>query len=114
MYKDNTIAYNEDSTKVDYRGEELLGHSKALNPAIINGMKTGDLFGKITSYQWNGKFVVDYAISSADCYYILKQEIIPHISPLPITFRNTPTGNYDFKEKCDQFEKTSDDFYFHD
>ena len=31
---------------------------------IINERKTGDPFGKITPYQWNGQAVVDYAISS--------------------------------------------------
>ena len=59
---------SEDSTKVDGRGEELLDLCKAFNLVIINGRKTGDPFGKITSYQWNGKSVVDYATSSSDIF----------------------------------------------
>ena len=43
---------SEDSTKVDGRGEELLELCKAFNLVIINGRKTDDQFGKITSYQW--------------------------------------------------------------
>ena len=35
---------------------------------IINGRKTGDLFGKNTSYQWNGKAVVDYTIASMEIF----------------------------------------------
>ena len=61
---------SEDSTKVDYRGEDLLDLSKALNPVIISGRKIWDPFGKITSYQWNGKFVVDYTTSSSDILLI--------------------------------------------
>ena len=59
---------SEDTTKTDIRGEELLNICKALNLIIINGRKTGDPFGKITSYQWNGKSVVDYVISSLELF----------------------------------------------
>ena len=43
---------------------------------ILNGRKTGDLFGRITSFQWNGNGVVDYVISSHDLF--------PHISYLNV------------------------------
>ena len=68
--ENSTITHrnSDDSSKTDRRGEELLELCKALNMIIINGRKTGDLFGKFTSYQWNGKAVVDYVISSLELY----------------------------------------------
>ena len=59
---------SEDSSKTDRRGEEFLELCKALNMIIINGRKTGDPFGKSTSYQWNGKAVVDYVVSSFELF----------------------------------------------
>ena len=32
---------------------------------IVNGRKTGDIFGKYTSLQWNGCRVVDYLLASS-------------------------------------------------
>ena len=60
---------SEDSSKTDRRGEEFLELCKSQNMIIINGRKTGDPFGKITSYQWNGKAVVDYVISSFELFH---------------------------------------------
>ena len=50
-----------------------------MNINIINGRKAGDIFGKITSFQWNGKAVVDYIISSS--------ELLPSITSMRV-------GNY--------------------
>ena len=36
--------------------------------AILNGRKTGDIFGKYTSIHWNGKAVVDYGVVPAEMY----------------------------------------------
>ena len=36
--------------------------------AILNGRKTGDIFGKYTSINWNGKAVVDYSIVPTDFF----------------------------------------------
>ena len=55
---------SEDISTTDIRGEELLELCKAHNMIIMNGRKTGDPWGKITSYQWNGRAVVDYVIVS--------------------------------------------------
>ena len=35
---------------------------------ILNGRKTGDVFGKTTSFQCNGNGVADYVISSQDLF----------------------------------------------
>ena len=59
---------SEDKSKIDIRGEELLQLCRSLNLHILNGRKTGDVFGKLTSHQWNGNGVVDYIISSADLF----------------------------------------------
>ena len=57
-----------DTSKTDIRGEELLELWKALNFMILNGRKNGDPFGEITSYQWKGKAVVDYVVSSLELF----------------------------------------------
>ena len=53
-YDPMTPRNSEDSRRVDMRGEELIELCKSFNLNILNGRKTGDLFGKITSFQWNG------------------------------------------------------------
>ena len=58
----------EDKGHIDIRGEELLELCRSLNLLILNGRKTGDPWGKITSYQWNGTAVVDYVIISSDIF----------------------------------------------
>ena len=72
---------SEDTKKADMRGEELIGLCKTLNISILNGRKTGDLFGKITSYQWNGLGVVDYTISSYALFSSIKYFKVGAYSP---------------------------------
>ena len=45
-----------------------MNFARSLNLLILNGRKTGDPWGKITSYQWNGTAVVDYVIISSDIF----------------------------------------------
>ena len=45
---------SEDNKKADMRGVEVLELCKSLNVIIVNGRKTGDPFGKITSFQCCG------------------------------------------------------------
>ena len=45
-------------------GLNTLDLCRSLDFLIINGRKTGYIFGKYTSFQWNGKSVVDYVLSS--------------------------------------------------
>lgn len=59
---------SEDRGDPNIRGLELLNMCKSLDMAILNGRKTGDLFGKNTSFDWNGKAVVDYAIIPTDLF----------------------------------------------
>ena len=92
---------------------------KAFNLVIINGRKTGDPLGKITSYQWNGKSVVDYAISYSDIFTDITSFKVGNYSPwisdhCPLFFVIHKRGNYDLKEKGSQFEKAPDHFYFRD
>ena len=72
---------SEDSLVTDRRGEELLELCKALNMIITNGRKTGDLFGNFTSYNWNGKAVVDYVISSLELYHSITSFKVGKYSP---------------------------------
>ena len=59
---------SEDKSKVDIRGDDLIELCKSLNLKIMNGRTSGDIFGKITSFHWNGKAVVDYIIASSDLH----------------------------------------------
>ena len=59
---------SEDKSKIDFRGEELIELCKSFNLNILNGRTSGDIFGKITSFHWNGKAVVDYFIASNELH----------------------------------------------
>ena len=39
-----------------------------MNMTILNGRKSGDLFGKYTSVNWNGRAVVDFGVIPVDSY----------------------------------------------
>ena len=54
---------SQDSHK-NQRGGEVNDTCKLHNLLILNGRKTGDIFGKFTCHNWNGSSVVDYMISS--------------------------------------------------
>ena len=75
---------SEDKVPSDHRGKELIELCKALNLVILNGRKAGDLFGKCTSFQWNGASVVDYVLTSPNKFsqieYFKIGEYIPWVS----------------------------------
>ena len=49
---------------INKKGRELLELCIAYNLCIVNGRKTGDHLGNLTSYQAGGNSVIDYAIAS--------------------------------------------------
>ena len=51
---------SEDNSPTNIRGEEMLELCKYHNLIILNGRKTGDPWGKLTSFQWNGSAIIDY------------------------------------------------------
>ena len=55
---------SEDMKPTNERGLCLLELCKAYDFLIVNGRKTGDIFGKYTSFQWSGSRAVDYDISA--------------------------------------------------
>ena len=57
---------SEDSKCTNERGKDLLDLCKASDMLIVNSRKSGDIFGKYTSFQWNGSRVVDYVISERE------------------------------------------------
>ena len=59
---------NSKDSKLDSRGRELLDLCKSLDLNIVNGRKTGDIFGDFTSFQWNGNALVDYLITSKNLF----------------------------------------------
>ena len=71
LVNDETITSernSEDKIACDQTGNELLDLCKSHDLRIVNGRKTGDLFGKCTSFQWNGTAVVDYLISQGNIF----------------------------------------------
>ena len=56
---------NSRDSAVNPRGNELLDMCKSLDLNIINGRRTGDLFGDFTCFKWNGNSVVDYLLTSS-------------------------------------------------
>ena len=55
---------SEDRKSLNKRGSCLLDLCKSHDFLIANGRKPGDIFGKYTSFQWNGCRVVDYLLST--------------------------------------------------
>ena len=69
--KDETITHernSEDKTVCDQTGNELIDLCKSHGLRIVNRRKTGDLFGKCTSFQWNGNAVMDYLVSQINIF----------------------------------------------
>ena len=106
---------SEDTCKVNKRGSELLEFCKTQDFSILNGRKTGDLFGKITSFQWNGKGVVDYVISLHDLYpcvtYLKVGSYSPWLSDhCPLFFKLTSHYNKNTEVK-DNLSPLPDRFF---
>ena len=59
---------NSQDDAVNPRGNDLLDMCRSLDLNIVNGRKTGDLFGKYTCFQWNGNSLVDYLITSSSVF----------------------------------------------
>ena len=59
---------NSRDTETNHRGLELLEMCKSINLNILNGRKTGDLFGDNTCIRYNGNSVVDYVITSSSIF----------------------------------------------
>ena len=72
---------SEDTGEINIRGAELLNMCKALNMTILNGRKSGDLFGKYTSIHWNGKAVVDFGIVPVDSYEAVTSFSVRNYAP---------------------------------
>ena len=59
---------NSQDGAVNPRGNDLLDMCRSLDLNIVNGRKTGDVFGKYTCFKWNGNSVVDYLITSSSVF----------------------------------------------
>ena len=59
---------NSQDSSVNARGTDMLDMCKSLDVNIVNGRKTGDLFGNYTCIKWNGNSVVDYLLTSAPLF----------------------------------------------
>ena len=59
---DKPLSRNSEDKHTCPRGSCLLDLCKSLDFIVVNGRTPGDIFGKYTSFQWNGSSVVDYLI----------------------------------------------------
>ena len=75
---------NSHDTSINARGTEILDMCKSLNINIVNGRKTGDIFGEYTCVKWNGNSVVDYLLTSASAFqkilYFKVGDFLPWLS----------------------------------
>ena len=61
---------NSEDSKTNPRGKDLLDLCKVNDLLIVNGRTNGDLFGKLTSHQYNGSALNDYLL--APNYFLQK------------------------------------------
>ena len=69
---DNSLKRNSQDRKVNQRGNELLDLCKSLDLNIVNGRKTGDLFGNS---------VVDYLLISESLFSQVSSLVVGELSP---------------------------------
>ena len=62
---DDNPPRNSEDKKVCERGSLFIDLCRSFDLRVANGRKTGDIFGKFTSMQWNGSAVVDYVLTPA-------------------------------------------------
>ena len=83
-YREHLRKRNSQDKNLDERGKNILDMCKGLDLSIINGRKTGDVFGNFTCFQWNGNSVVDYLITSEQLFKKIPNfkvgEFIPWLS----------------------------------
>ena len=99
---------NSQDIAVDPRGHDLLDMCKSLDLNIVNGRKSGDIFGEYTCIKYNGNSVVDYLITSPTTYERVSSfkvgEFLPWLSdhcPVYYTLEvHNNVGNMNSAQKC--------------
>ena len=66
---ENPPRRNSQDSVINPRGNDLLDMCKSLDLNIINGRKTGNIFGDYTCFKWNGNSVVDYLLASYSLFH---------------------------------------------
>ena len=72
---------SEDKGETNIRGNEFLNMCKAFDMTILNGRKPGDLFGKYTSLNWNGRAVVDFGVVPVDMFEAILSFTVGNYAP---------------------------------
>ena len=127
-YTESFHKRNSQDKALDERGKNIIDMCKGLDLSIINGRKSGDIFGNFTSFQWNGNSVVDYLITSEQLFkkiIIFKVgEFRPWLSDhCPINFKlelnktkQTISADNNMSDGPKQFtwsDKGKNDFLYH-
>ena len=101
---------SEDTKAINERGNTLLDLCKTHDFLIANCRKMGDIFGKYTSFHWNGCRVVDYVLSSFSHFDRIKKFEVGNFSPwlsdhCPLYYNITLKGKLNTKvEQCEKLE----------
>ena len=79
--QEKPLPQNSEDRKTCPRGDCLLDLCKSLDFPIVNDRKTCDIFGKFTSFQWNGSSIVDYVITSIASFDIISTMKVDNFYP---------------------------------
>ena len=71
---------------------------KSLDFLIVNGRKSGDIFGKFTSFQWNGSSTVDYVITSMASFDGINSMEVDSFYPWHCALKYTLSLNREIKD----------------
>ena len=66
---------------------------KLLDFRVVNGRMLGDIFGKSTSFQWNGSAVVDYVLTKASNFTWVVEFKVDKSRPLPTAIQTKTEHN---------------------
>lgn len=72
---------NSQDTNVNSRGRDLIDFCKMTDMLIVNGRKLGDIFGNMTSHQWNGSAVNDYLLAPKEFFQKVTHFAVGEFSP---------------------------------
>ena len=77
------------STTINARGKLLLDYLACANLTLLNGCVLGDIMGELTSVNYNGSSVVDYADTSQELRRLVKNFKVQNLNVLLTKHYNT-------------------------
>ena len=107
---DDQICRNSEDKALNSRGKDLLDVCKLNDLLILNGRKTGDIFGKLTSHNWNGSSVVDYGVASNSIFDNIGKfsvgQYVPWLSDHCLINSTLDLGDVSLRNEIEQMNPT--------